>query len=109
MKNHVTKKLSAYLNHELPQDERQRVAAHLLTCRRCRDEHDALKFGAALAGNLKRTDAPENTWNEIKKSLGEKQPSPFSPPMARPLLPKLSYFNSLGPSVTLAPLFILFA
>lgn len=90
MKNHVTEKLSAYLNQELPQDARQRIAEHLLNCVKCRREHDEIKFGAALASNLKRSDAPENTWNEIKNSLEKKQATQTL------LLPQSSFFNSRG-------------
>ena len=71
---HITEKLSAYLNHELPKEERQAIAEHLLQCESCRREHDEIKFGAALASNLKRADAPENLWNEIENALDSKKP-----------------------------------
>ena len=60
MQEHIQEKLSAYLNHELPKDERQAIAEHLLQCENCRSEHDEIKLGAALAMQLNRADAPES-------------------------------------------------
>jgi hypothetical protein len=75
MQEHVTEKLSAYLNHEMPKDERQLVAEHLLQCENCRNEHDEIKLGAALASRLNRADAPQSVWNEIETALdGKKTP-----------------------------------
>jgi len=87
---HITEKLSAYLNQELPQTERQAVAEHLLNCQNCRNEHNEIKFGAALASNLKRADAPENLWNEIENALDGKKQSQTS------LIPQFSFSNSRG-------------
>jgi hypothetical protein len=66
---HIQEKLSAYLNHELPKDERQAIAEHLLQCESCRVEHDEIKLGAALAMHLKRADAPNSVWTEIENAL----------------------------------------
>lgn len=90
MKNHVKEKLSAYLNHELPQAERQQIAEHLLVCEQCRAEHDEIKFGAALASNLQRIDAPDDTWNKIVNALDERKTS------STVLLPQASFFNLRG-------------
>jgi len=68
---HYTEKLSAFVNHELTQDERQAIAEHLLLCAECRAEHDEIKLGAVLANRLPQTDAPENLWRKIEKSLDE--------------------------------------
>lgn len=74
---HYKEKLSAFVNHELANDERQTVGEHLLQCADCRAEHDVIKFGATLAGNLKQTDAPENLWLKIEKRLDEKPKKSF--------------------------------
>lgn len=100
MKNHITEKLSAYLNHELPKDERQAIAEHLLQCETCRKEHDEIKFGATLAGNLKPIDAPENTWTEIKNALDEKENTTSS------VLPQIPFFNFRGVLATAIALLI---
>jgi hypothetical protein len=70
---HYKGKLSAFANHELANDERQRVAEHLLQCADCRAEHDQIKFGAALASRLKQSNAPENLWNKIETALDGKE------------------------------------
>ncbi|HEX8736183.1 MAG TPA: FecR domain-containing protein [Pyrinomonadaceae bacterium] len=100
MQKHIKEKLSAYLNHELPKDERQAIAEHLLQCEKCRDEHDRIKLGAALASQLKRTDAPENLWSEIENALdGKHQPQVSS-------IPAFSFSGSRGLLATASALLI---
>lgn len=85
---HITEKLSAYLNFELPKEERQQIAEHLLLCDKCRNEHDEIKLGVNLASQLARANAPENLWNEIEKNLnGSAKPKAS-------LIPHFSFFNS---------------
>ena len=81
-------KLSAFLNHELPKEEQQAIARHLLQCESCRKEHDEIKLGAALASHLKRADAPQSAWNEIEKALDGKGKTQV------PLIPQFSFFGS---------------
>lgn len=72
---HYKENLSRFVNHELPGDERQRVAEHLLQCAGCRAAHDEIKFGAALAKQLSSADAPDRVWEKIEAALdggGEK-------------------------------------
>jgi FecR protein/Putative zinc-finger len=69
---HYQEKLSAFVNHELPQTERQAIAEHLLRCAVCRHGHDEIKLGAALASQLKSSDAPANLWNKIENALDGK-------------------------------------
>jgi FecR protein/Putative zinc-finger len=85
---HITEKLSAYLNHELPKEERQAIGEHILQCEICRKEHDEIKLGAALASHLKRADAPQAAWNEIEKALDGKGKTQVS------LIPQISFFGS---------------
>lgn len=70
---HYKEKLSAFVNHELTNDERQTIAGHLLLCSECRAEHDEIKLGAALANRLAQRDAPENLWNKIETALDAKE------------------------------------
>jgi hypothetical protein len=87
---HIQEKLSAYLNHELPKEERQAIAEHLLLCDICRNEHDEIKFGVALATRLQSSDAPQSVWNEIEIALdGRKSKKTL-------LIPHFSFFNSRG-------------
>jgi hypothetical protein len=71
--NHVSKRLSAYLHGELRPEESRRVAEHLLSCRRCRDEYEEIKFGARLATrlseNLGRAQAPSAIWAELERMI----------------------------------------
>lgn len=96
MQKHITEKLSAYLDHELPREERQAIAAHLLQCEKCRNEHDRIKLGVALASQLKRADAPANLWREIENALDAKQ----SPRVS--LVPTFSFLNSRPLAATAA-------
>lgn len=100
MQEHIQEKISAYLNHELPKEERQAIAEHLLQCEKCRDEHDRIKLGAALASHLKRSEAPENLWNEIENALDAKRQPHVSP------IPAFSFFSSRGLPAAAAVLLI---
>ncbi len=79
---HYKEKLSSFVNHELPNDERQAIAEHLLLCADCRSEHDQIKFGAALASQLKQANAPENLWYKIENSLDGTSENVSSPNFA---------------------------
>jgi hypothetical protein len=74
---HYKEKLSAYLHHELPKEERQMIAEHLLQCEVCRKEHDAVKLGVALASKLEGCCAPNQVWNEISNALDGNNPPSF--------------------------------
>lgn len=66
---HYKEKFSAYINQELPKEERQEIAEHLLQCEDCRAEHDSVKLGASLAGMLRQADAPPGTWEAIETAM----------------------------------------
>ena len=88
---HYKEKLSSFVNHELPQTEQQAIGEHLLLCADCRAEHDQIKFGAALANKLERTNAPENLWNKIERTLdGKEEKAKVS------LIPNFAFFGSRG-------------
>jgi hypothetical protein len=65
---HVSKELSAYCHGELSAEKSRRVADHLLSCRRCRDEYEEIKFGIQLAKQLPLASAPESLWAEIEQA-----------------------------------------
>jgi hypothetical protein len=97
---HIQEKLSAYLNHELPKDERQAIGEHLLQCENCRVEHDEIKLGAALATHLQRADAPESVWTEIENALdGNKRAKAAA-------VPYFSFLSLRGLSTAAAALLI---
>lgn len=69
-KNHGREKLSAFVNRELPEEERQAVGEHLLHCRECRQEHAAIRFGAELAARLRPAEnVPADLWPRIEAAL----------------------------------------
>ena len=70
---HYKEKFSAYINQELPKEERQEIAEHLLQCEDCRAEHDSVKLGAGLAGMLRQADAPPGTWEWDRGGDGRRQ------------------------------------
>jgi predicted anti-sigma-YlaC factor YlaD len=72
-RSHVNKKLSAYLHGELGREESNRVADHLLDCRRCRDEHEEIRFGALLAAQLSREQAPAELWGELAAKIENRE------------------------------------
>ncbi|HEX2490314.1 MAG TPA: zf-HC2 domain-containing protein [Blastocatellia bacterium] len=67
--NHVSKQLSAYCHGELRPEESRRVAEHVMSCRRCRDEYEEIKFGAQLASQLTEEKAPAALWEELEGAL----------------------------------------
>lgn len=69
MFGHVTKRLSAYCNGELPPAEVQQVEAHLAGCERCRSELEEIRLGVALASHLGQVPAPDSLWNRVEAAL----------------------------------------
>ncbi|MBO0859196.1 MAG: zf-HC2 domain-containing protein [Chloracidobacterium sp.] len=72
--DHVSNRLSAYLHGELRPRESRRVAEHLMTCPRCRDEYEEIKFGSQLAARLSkdlaRAQAQATLWAELEEMAG---------------------------------------
>ncbi|HMZ21294.1 MAG TPA: zf-HC2 domain-containing protein, partial [Blastocatellia bacterium] len=66
---HIGQKLSAYLHGELSADESRQVAEHLQVCRRCRTEYEDIRFGAQLAAQLVREQAPDSLWEDLEATL----------------------------------------
>lgn len=67
--NHVHKQLSAYLHGELSPEDARRAADHLRNCERCRAEFAEIEFGAQLAGQLQREQAPDDLWAELEQAI----------------------------------------
>lgn len=68
-KRHVIKELSAYCHGELTAEQSRRVAEHLLSCLRCRQEFEEIKVGISLIGRLPLFSAPASMWNQIEPEL----------------------------------------
>lgn len=84
---HYKEKVSAFVNQELSEDERQTVAEHLLICEECRREHDAISLGASFAAQLRQAEAPNATWSNIADALDSKTATPIG------LIPTVSFFD----------------
>jgi hypothetical protein len=69
---HVGKELSAYCHGELPDADSRRVAEHLINCRSCRSQLEAVKLGISLAEQLPRAAAPSGMWSEIEAALANR-------------------------------------
>jgi ferric-dicitrate binding protein FerR (iron transport regulator) len=88
--NHAGKRLSAYLHGELTPEESRRLAEHLMTCRRCRNEYEEIRFGARMAArlsdDLSSAQAPAALWAELEERIdrveaGRRRPLPARRPL----------------------------
>jgi hypothetical protein len=66
---HCSKRLSAFCNGETGAEESKRIADHLTTCQRCRNEYDEIRLGVQLAAQLSLVTAPDEIWNGIQRLL----------------------------------------
>jgi hypothetical protein len=66
---HVTDELAAYIGGELDSESAVRVAAHVLSCRRCHDAAESVRSAARAAGTLRRVPAPDGLFDEIEARL----------------------------------------
>ena len=77
MHEEVQNLLSAYLDGELTQADRQRVRIHLEDCPDCRREFDQLQELRKLTGSLEFVDPPEDKMQEIEQRLSVQAPRRF--------------------------------
>ncbi len=84
MKEHLRNKIAPFLDHELPEEERQEVGEHLIHCRECRELHDEIRQGREFASMLKSEDAPASVWQHV--AAGTDRPSYQRSPFLKPLL-----------------------
>src|SRR5436309_715730 len=80
---HVVKKLSAYCNGELRDDESRRVAAHLLKCERCNKAYERIRLGVGFAEQLSAVSAPADMWSDIEALLDAQTRQPAVKPARR--------------------------
>lgn len=84
---HFKEQLSAYVDNELGEDERQLIAEHLEICDECRREYDGILHTSQLAATLPKAKAPQNTWLSINDALDQKDGAQFG------LIPQKSSFT----------------
>jgi anti-sigma factor RsiW/mono/diheme cytochrome c family protein len=80
MFGHVTSRLSAYCNGELPAAEARAVEAHVVQCARCREELEEIRLGVALASHLEPVPAPETLWQRVEAELDRTEGAPKTVP-----------------------------
>ncbi|HKQ97392.1 MAG TPA: anti-sigma factor [Candidatus Polarisedimenticolia bacterium] len=66
---HVRRELSAYCHGELPPGREHSVRAHLEACARCRAAHEEIRFGVALAAQIRTSPAPASLWSHVRERL----------------------------------------
>lgn len=72
---HVRKHLSAFIQGELSSDRASRISEHLLTCKRCRAEHEEIQWGIRLARRLPTLSAPPELTNAFEDALRSRGPA----------------------------------
>lgn len=72
---HVRKYLSAFSQGELSSDQASRISEHLLTCERCRAEHEEIQWGIRLAQRLPTLSAPPELTNALEDALRSRGPA----------------------------------
>lgn len=66
---HISRRLAAHLDGQLPQPKAQQTELHLGQCPRCRAERDQVVRGIALLEHLPPVEAPEAIWSSIEQAL----------------------------------------
>jgi hypothetical protein len=66
-------RLSAHLEGDLPEREREKIAQHLRQCARCAEEERALKETLALLRNLPARKAPPELLEGVRRRIGKEQ------------------------------------
>jgi hypothetical protein len=66
-------RLSAYLDGDLPEEEREGIAQHLRQCVRCAEEERALKETLALLRNLPARKAPPELLEGVRRRIGKER------------------------------------
>ncbi len=65
----IRAELLDYLEHEMPSDERERVAAHLAECQSCKKEYKGLRAMLNNAKNLAIEDPGEEFWRQLPQKV----------------------------------------
>src|SRR3972149_1120988 len=66
-------RLSAYLDVDLPEKEREEIAQHLRQCARCAEEERALKETLSLLRNLPAGQAPPELLEGVRLHIAKEQ------------------------------------
>jgi anti-sigma factor RsiW len=97
--SHVGRRLSALIDGELGDSERDQVHAHLVSCQACRDEAAALRMLKRRIGGLGETPADSELTRRLIALAG--LPEPAAPPSRT--RSATAAFSGAGPSAGRAP------
>ena len=98
---HVSGRLAAYCDGQLPITEARAVDAHLSSCARCRAERDEIQVTAGLIRQLRIVSAPASLWAGIEAEL-DARPAPRPRLFWRPALAALATLAVIATGVWLA-------
>ena len=63
------KNISAYIDDEVPQDQRIEIESHLGSCDACRDEYESQLSTWEAVSDVGSSSAPDNLWRGIESEL----------------------------------------
>jgi anti-sigma factor RsiW len=69
---HIKEELAEYAVGGLNRRRRERVARHVGECAECRRELSALERTGALLGSVPLEDAPDRTWDAVRRDIHER-------------------------------------
>ena len=68
---HVSRRLAAYIDGELPPGKARQAELHLRQCTQCRAECEHVRLGMAIVEHLPAVEAPDAIWMSIEAALPE--------------------------------------
>jgi len=87
--------LSAYMDNELPEEERRHVATHLDACSSCQAQLNTLKNTVSALRGLKELEVPDVVAHSLRQIAG-KEPVKAAPVKKRLTMPALKYLVATG-------------
>jgi hypothetical protein len=94
----VKNNLSAYMQGEVKPPVARAIEAHLLRCRKCQSEFEAIREGVRLAEHLQVVPAPRGLWNSLEPQIEGSEPG-----ASRQGMKATAFFRSLLPN----PVFVM--
>ena len=74
---HVSRRLAAYIDGELPSREAQHIGRHLERCVHCQADFERVKFAMSAMEQLRSVEAPESVWSGIDAHVRSHAPTPL--------------------------------
>jgi anti-sigma factor RsiW len=90
------RRLSSYLDGQLPPDERASVTDHLAGCAACQGVARDLERVRATARQLGPVDPPDHIWLEVMGQIRMSGPQPIAPLVTRPVRRRFDVWQMAG-------------